>query len=73
MQASIEELHEQFYAETNYEIKDNFKCWQIYAQWLEKLVINKLNQKLISENKKLRESYYEVIDILENALTDRLS
>ncbi|MFA5879016.1 MAG: hypothetical protein WC860_02460 [Candidatus Margulisiibacteriota bacterium] len=76
MKNIIEELHQQFYAETNIEIsvEDNDYCsLQIYAQWLENLTIDKLNKDMILENKNLRNAFYQVMDILENGLTMPLS
>ena len=72
MKNTNQELHERFYAETNFEICENFKNWQVYALWLENISIAKLNQELILENQKLREAFYSAMDILEHGLVDKI-
>ncbi|MFA5878779.1 MAG: hypothetical protein WC860_01245 [Candidatus Margulisiibacteriota bacterium] len=70
MKSLRNELRLQFYAQTDIEIyaKAKRQDWQNYALWLENLAIEKLNQDIILENKKLREAFCKAQDILESGL-----
>jgi len=83
MRKSTNELRLQFYAQTNIEIKneqsksckDAKPCastWQKYAIWLENFQAAKLNQQVLQENNLLRNTIYEVLDILETSITKRI-
>ena len=68
MQKTIQELHELFYAQTDFEITSKFKAWQKYAEWLESLHVQELNNDLIKEIKFLRLKVQDALCILEEGL-----
>ena len=61
------ELRRQFYTETNIKAEPNE-----YAQWLENLAIEKLNNELVWQNQLFRETYEKVIEVLQLSLISRV-
>jgi len=72
MQEISKELRLQFYAETNFELKEKSKNWQTYSKWLEQLSFQKINSELIMENKKLQKAFDKAINILDSGLINRI-
>ncbi len=83
MQSTIQELRLQFYAQTDIEIKDKrsssskdvkscVSIWQKYAIWLEIFQAEKLNSQFLKENQFLRDKIYQVLDILETTISERI-
>jgi hypothetical protein len=71
MQPSQQELRLRFEAETDIVVNQKTKDWRAYALWLENLNIKKINDELVQENEKLRNAFYEAMDILEVGLVSR--
>jgi hypothetical protein len=67
MNKSVEELRLLFEIQTDKRAEKHH--WKAYAEWLEQLALEKLNNEAIAENAKLRDAYFEVMDILDNAVT----
>lgn len=67
---AILELRERFYSETNIDL-DLLQNWEPYAKWLESLAVLKINTEVMNENKVLRDAFFEVSDILEQALVSQ--
>ena len=55
-------LRQRFEAETDIEIESKPSEWKQYAEWVEKLSIKKINNKLVRENEMLRNRMQEAID-----------
>lgn len=71
MEKIIEEFRLRFEAETDIEKLKTIHDWKRYASWLEVLAYKKINSELVKENYKLRQAFYDVIDILDINLTSR--
>ncbi|MFA5879986.1 MAG: hypothetical protein WC860_07420 [Candidatus Margulisiibacteriota bacterium] len=72
MNETSEELRLRFEAETDIQIDEKLLDWKPYAIWLENLAIQQVNNEIITENNKLREAYWKVIDLLDNILAKRI-
>jgi len=72
MKETIEELRLRFEAESDLKIKETLNDWKSYANWLEKISIQEINNETIVENKKLRKACWQTIDLLETVLTSSL-
>lgn len=74
MKNLIKELRLQFYAQTNIEIesKAKLKVWQQYAVWLENFQAKELNYEVLKEAKFLRKQIYQVLVMLESAISSRI-
>lgn len=68
MNETSEELRLRFEAESDLKV-ENLEDWKSYANWLEKISIQKINNETISENKKLRKACWKTISFLETVLT----
>ena len=67
MNKTIEELRLLFEMHTDKRVEKPH--WKAYAEWLEMLAMENLNNEAISENARLRDAYFEVMDILDRAVT----
>ena len=65
------EFRDRFYAETNIELTAP-KNWKLYAKWLQKLEIKKVNLEIMAKNIKLQEAFFEITEILDKSLIQRV-
>lgn len=73
MREGRETLRLKFESETNIAMNDKTMAWKKYALWLEHLAVNGLRSKIIKENNHLRARIQRVLNILDDALTARIS
>ncbi len=66
---SKKELRARFECETDIRLEPVPENWQQYAIWLEKDVASRLNAETAAENYLLREVFFRVSDLLEQAIT----
>ena len=65
------EFRDRFYAETNIELTAP-KNWKLYAKWLQQLEIKKVNLEIMAKNIKLQEAFFEITEILDKSLIQRV-
>ncbi len=65
MQETKEKLRLAFEAETDVVIEAYPEDWKKYAEWLEKLAIEKLNNDVIKENELLRNAMQKAMSTLD--------
>ena len=65
MQESKEKLRLTFEAETDIVIEAYPEDWKKYAEWLENLAIEKLNNEVIKENELLRNAMQKAMKALD--------
>ena len=53
-------------------MKAGNSSWQKYALWLENLQAEKLNIQFLKENQLLRDKIYQVLDILEATISEKI-
>ena len=69
MSDAITELRTRFECETDIKLDPTPEDWKQYATWLEKEVETRINAEAISENHLLRDTFFQVSDLLEQTLT----
>ncbi len=65
MEESKERLRLAFEAETDMEIETYPRDWKKYAEWLENLAIENLNNDVIKENELLRNAMQKAMSALD--------
>ena len=73
MSDAQERLRLKFESETDIIINEKTKAWEKYALWLENAAIDRLKEQTIKENNHLRGKIQLCLDILDDALTARIS
>lgn len=68
MKESRQRLRLRFQAETDVDVDPCPQDWKRYAEWLEKLAIDKLNNQLVKENNLLLKKIQEAMDALEEGM-----
>lgn len=68
MEESKQRLRLRFQAETDVEIEPCPEDWKLYAEWLEKLAVNDLNNEMVKENELLLKKIQEAMETLEEGL-----
>ena len=71
MEEAREKLRADFYAHTDITVSIAPESWQKYAEFLEEISCEKINEELLRRNAKLSDDIEKVINILENSISSR--
>jgi hypothetical protein len=73
MEQGKEALRLRFESQTDIVLVPHPEHWQEYAEWLEELAVNELNNELMRENELLRNKMQEAMNALEQGITGAYS